>query len=186
MGQESEPHSGLTKWHAGSSLFMLGNLLPESPSFYQVNVGYWITPRDVLSIEAITWKYNAPLGVPLGSSSFESDEVKYPGSIREWGIGVAYQRFLWKDLYSSLHAVPFKRKYLDANDRKVGNGFQLFTTLRLGYHIRMFKNRLFIEPSIACTYWPVTTNVPPAFKVKDNDWPNYFLFEPGLHFGVKF
>jgi hypothetical protein len=46
----------------GSSLFMLMNLAPLSdpPSFFQLNYAYRLTPKDVVSAEAITWKYYAP------------------------------------------------------------------------------------------------------------------------------
>jgi hypothetical protein len=183
--QNSKGSSADYKNYVGSSAFVLGNFAPNPPSFYQINFGYWFTPKDVISIEAITWKYDAPLGIPYGSSYGDESE-NYPGSIREYGIGVVYQRFLWKGLYTSLQILPFKRIYLDQDNRTIQKGFQLFSTLRIGYHIPFFKNRFFVEPSIAATFWPITTNVPQSFKVKDNKWNKYFLFEPGLHFGFKF
>jgi hypothetical protein len=42
----------------GSSFFMLGNFIPDDPNppdFVQLNFGYRITPKDVISIEAKTW-----------------------------------------------------------------------------------------------------------------------------------
>jgi hypothetical protein len=45
---------------------------------------------------------------------------------------------------------------------------------------------MFVEPSLAITHWPITTNVPDSFAAKDRRWPTYFLGEPGLHFGVRF
>lgn len=35
-----------------------------------------------------------------------AEEEEYPGSVREYGLGVAYQRFLWKDAYTAVHALP--------------------------------------------------------------------------------
>lgn len=186
--QKAEQDSIFRRYFIGSSLFMLGNFIPDdpnSPDFVQLNFGYWLTQKDVISVEAITWKYAWPLGIPFGSS-FESPEEKYPGYIREYGIGVAYQRFLWKGLYSAIHATPFLQKYVNENGEKIQNGFQLFLTARLGYHIRLFKDRFFLEPGIAVTHWPINTNVPESFAQVENKWPNYFLFEPGLHFGFKF
>ena len=173
------------KCYVGSSAFVLGNLAPNPPSFYQVNFGYRITPKDVISLEAITWKYEAPLGIPYGSSFGDTSE-NYPGSIREYGIGAVYQRFLWKGLYTSLQVIPFKRIYLDENNKTIQNGFQLFSTFRIGYHVSLFRNRFFVEPFIAATCWPISSNVPQGFKAKDDKWNKYFLFEPGFHFGVKF
>ena len=59
-------------------------------------------------------------------------------------------------------------------------------TYRLGYHVPLFKNRFFIEPSVAVTHWPINTNVPESFAALEHKWPKYFLLEPGLHFGYKF
>ncbi len=173
------------KCYVGSSAILVANLLPNPPSYYQLNFGYWITPKDVISLEAITWKYPAHTGIPYGSS-FDDESEEYPGSIREYGVGVVYQRFLWKGLYTFLQALPLRRIYLDEDDKTIQKGFRLFSTLRLGYHIPLFKNRFFIEPSIAATFWPVDTNVPESFKRQDDKWNKYFLGEPGLHFGFKF
>ena len=176
------------KYFIGTSAFVLVNLVPNQenpPGFVQLNFGYRITEQDVLSVEAITWKYNSPLGIPYGSSYDDPDEA-YPGYIREFGIGVAYQRFLWKGFYAGVHALPLYQSYVDLNDEKIQNGFELFLTFRLGYHIGLFNNRFFVEPSIAMTYWPINTNIPDEFKEIENNWPNYFLFEPGLHCGIMF
>jgi len=58
--------------------------------------------------------------------------------------------------------------------------------VQLGYHFQFFKNRFFLEPSVAMTHWPINTNVPESFERVESKWSNYFLFEPGLHFGFKF
>jgi hypothetical protein len=168
----------------GSSGFVLFNLLPEPPAFYQLNYGFWLTDRDAVSIEAITWKYDEPVGIPYGPSKNSADQA-YPGYVRDYGLGVAYQRLLWRDLYSAVHAVPMVQHYFSENGGAIQKGFQLFLTLRTGYHLEV-RNRFFLEPSIAFTHWPIRTNVPAAFAERDNKWPNYFLFEPGLHLGVRF
>ncbi|MFC1897971.1 hypothetical protein ACFLYJ_00200 [Candidatus Cloacimonadota bacterium] len=125
------------------------------------------------------------MGIPYGKSYEDSDE-EYPGYIREFGIGVAYQRYLWRDLYVVQHALPLLQMYMDEDDKKIQNGFQLFCTSRVGYHLEFFDNKWFVEPSLAFTYWPIKTNVPNSFEEMDDKWNNYFLFEPGLHFGYKF
>ena len=42
------------QFYVGSSLFMLFNLLPNPPSFFQLNLGWRPTVRDSVSLEAIT------------------------------------------------------------------------------------------------------------------------------------
>lgn len=169
---------------AGSSLFVLADALPDSPSFFQLNLGRWLTARDVLSIELITWRYTRPLGIPYGSAG-EADDT-YPGSVRGTGAGLAYQRFIWRGAYAAVHAAAMRQHYQDGDGAVIQHGFQLFTAVRLGYHVEFFAHRLFVEPSVAVTHWPVNTNAPPTFKALDERWPSYFVGEPGLHFGVRF
>ncbi len=171
----------------GSSLFVLVNAFPveNPPNFYQINYGFRVTPKDSISFEAITWKYNAPLGIPFGSS-FEDPDEAYPGTVQSFGVGAAYQRFLWKGFYTALHALPLLQHYRDTDEKIIQKGFQLFLTARLGYHVELFQNRFFIEPNVAVTHWPINTNVPASFARMEDHWPNYFLAEPGAHFGVNF
>lgn len=182
----SEPSSG-RRHLLGSSLFMLANLAPlgdAAPQFFQLNYGFRLTPQDVLFVEAITWRYHAPLGIPYWAPPDRAGDT-YPGFIKEYGIGLSYQRYLWRKFFAQVHATPFLRQYLDEEGKQFQSGFQLFMTLRLGYHFGLFDDRVFVEPSIAATHWPIATNVPEAFARLDRNWPNYFLFEPGLHFGIE-
>ena len=87
---------------------------------------------------------------------------------------------------SGVHLTALRQDYQDPDKQSIQQGFQLFTAVRLGYHIEFFNHRLFLEPSIAITYWPINTNAPPAFRALDDKWPSYFIGEPGLHIGVKF
>lgn len=177
--------SAKKKYFIGSTLFMLANLVddPEPPNYYQLNIGYRISPKDVLSLEVITWRYYEPLGVPYNQ---KKQAVNFPGKVQAFGAGVSYKRFLKKRAYVQIHATAFRQNYLDENDKKIQSGFQLFNTLRLGYQFRFFKNRFFLEPSVACTFWPINTNLPTAFQVEEDKYVKFFLPEPGLHFGFNF
>lgn len=176
------------KFFVGSTLWELGNFIPDDPNppdLVQLNFGYRITPKNVISIEAKTWKYAWPLGIPYGNLK-QAPEEKYPGYVRAFGIGLVFQHFWWKGAYTSIDAGNMLQKYMDEDNKHIQNGYQLFMTYRLGYHFTFFKNRFFIEPSVAMTHWPVNTNVPESFAQLESKWHNYFLFEPGLHFGFKF
>jgi hypothetical protein len=176
------------KFFVGSTLWELGNFIPDDPNppdLVQLNFGYRITPKNAISIELKTWKYAWPLGIPWGTLK-QAPEEKYPGYVRAFGIGLVYQHFWWKGLYNSIDAGNMLQRYMDEDNKHIQNGFQLFMTYRLGYHFQFFKNRFFIEPSVAMTHWPINTNVPESFVQVENKWHSYFLFEPGLHFGFKF
>lgn len=164
---------------------MLANALPDPPAFYQLTYGYRLSRTDAVSLEAITWRYTAPLGIPYGSSK-DAPEEEYPGSVRSFGVGVAYQHLIWRGFYTSVHALPLLQRYADEEGKHLQSGFQLFTTLRAGYQLQFRSDRWFLEPSVAATAWPINTNVPESFAARDRKWNKYFLFEPGLHFGWRF
>ncbi len=175
------------RWFVGSTLFLVGNLAPVNPpEFFQLNFGYRITGKDVLSVEFITWKYAWPLGInPFYNSLYGTPEEKYPGYIRDFGVALAYQRFLWKGLYAAVHVMPMKQIFVNEQGNKVGDGFHLFNSYRVGYHVKLFNDRFFIQPSIGLAGRPYHSEMPAGFREKDNKWPKYTP-EPGLHFGFNF
>ncbi len=184
-----EEEESYNKHFAGTSLFIFWNIFlkEEKPHYYQLNYGYHLTPKDVIFFEAITWNYHQPLGIPYSSDAYDdTSKVSYPGKIRSFGIGVGYQRFLWRGLYVSASATPFLQQYLDRDDKIIQSGFQLWLQLRVGYRFEFFKKRFYVEPSVAFNCWPVNTNLPDDFATVEDDWPSYFLLEPGFHFGVNF
>lgn len=153
---------------------------------YELHLGYRLTPNDKVGIKLATWKLFAPMGMPMQEQLKFDEENFYPGRLRETGLGITYQRRLWKGLFVTTEILPQLKTYLDEDNNKLGNGFKLYTSYHLGYHFPMFKDRIYLEPQIHCQYWPVDTNVPQAFKVQDERWNNYFLFEPDLYLGGSF
>ena len=188
--QNAKKDSIYKKWFVGSTFLMLGNLIPNDPNapdFAQLNLGYRITPKDVVFLELKTSKFNWPLGMPWKEIRDEQRaQYNFPGYVRQYVIGLAYNRFWWKGLYTGIHAMNAFQKYVDEDNEKIANGYTLFMTYRLGYQFKFFKNRFFIEPSIGLTHWPIKTNTPESFKLVENKWPKYFGYEPGLHFGYNF
>ena len=185
--QYAKTDSTHKKGFVGSSLFLLGNFdSVNPPGFAQLNLGYRITGKDVISLELITWKHAWPLGInPFYNDSYGKPEDKFPGYIREYGIGLAYQRYLWKGLYVAVHAMPMWQTFKNENSHKVDDGFIIFNTYRVGYHIKLFKDKFFIEPSLGIAGRAFYTEMPNGFKEKDDKWPKYTP-EPGLHVGFNF
>lgn len=185
QGQDQKKDSPYKKWFVGSSFLMLGNFSKvNNPEYVQINVGYRITPKDVVSFEFKRSVYSWPIGIPFGPS-FDAPGLNYPGHARILAPTLAYQRFWWKGVYTSIYALNAFEKYMDEDKRKIGNGFTLYANFHLGYQFTFFGNRFFFEPAIGCSYWPVRTGVPASFKAVEKKWPNYFI-QPGLHFGFNF
>lgn len=183
--QDTKQDSTYKRWYVGSSFLMLGNFSKvNNPEYVQINVGYRITPKDVVSFEFKRSVYSWPIGIPFGPS-FDAPGLNYPGHARILAPTLAYQRFWWKGVYTSVYALNAFEKYFNENKATIGNGYTLYLNFHLGYQFTFFKNRFFFEPAIGCSYWPVRTNVPESFKAAEKKWPNYFI-QPGLHFGYNF
>lgn len=153
---------------------------------YEFHFGYKVTPKDKIEIKIAGWKSFEPFGIPLWDPLLRKESEWYPGKIKERGIGFTYQRFLWKGLFAQIEVLPLWKTYLDENKKRIEDGFKLYTSYHLGYHIPLLKDRLYLEPQIHCNYWPVDTKGPQGFEEKENKWNNYFLFEPNLFIGVNF
>jgi hypothetical protein len=153
---------------------------------YEFHFGYKLTPKDKIGIKVATWKLFAPMGIQSWDPLFLKESEFFPGRLKESGIGVTYQRILWKGLFTSIEILPLFKTYLNEDNKKIGNGFKLYTTYHIGYHIPLFKNRMYIEPQIHCNYWPIDSKTPQSFQEKESKWNNYFLFEPNLYIGVNF
>ena len=162
----------------GSSLFLLGNI-GDSVNFMQLNYGYRFTPKDNFIVEAFTWTYYEPLG------TYGSSEKFYPGKVKAYGIGLGYQRFLWKNLFTTVEPSFVLQQFYDQDYAKIQKGFQLYMQFVLGYRFEFFKKRLFVEPAWALKYWPVNTNFPASFAAIEEGKQKY-KFEPGLNFGFRF
>lgn len=154
---------------------------------YELRVGYQLTPRDHLGVKFTTWKLFAPMGIDLWQPELLDPDHFYPGRLRERGIGLTYQRRVWKELFLALEVLPLSTTYLDESGRVVGTGFKLYNSYHLGYHVAFLKSRrVFIEPQLHVNHWPINTNVPEAFSAEEEQWGNVFLVEPNLYLGVKF
>jgi hypothetical protein len=185
--QYAKQDSTYKRFFIGSSLFMLANLVPDnnSPDFVQLNLGYRLSRKDAVTLELKTWKYGWPLGIPYGAL-YESPEERFPGYIREYGFALAYQHFWWKGLYSEINVMNAFQTFVDDNGKEIDKGYQLFNTYRVGYHIKLFNDRFFFEPSLSITHRPYHTSMPESFEQVDSKWSKFFFGEPGLHVGINF
>ena len=187
QAQNAEHDSTHKQFFIGSTFFMLANLVPDNnpPKMVYLNVGYRVTSKDIVSLELKTWKYGWPIGIPYGKS-FEAEEEGFPGAIRERGVSLNYQRFLRKGLFAQVDVMPAFQTFLNDDGNTIDNGFQIFNTYSVGYRVKLFKERFFIDPSIAITHRPYQSKMPDAFKQVDDRWSRFFYGQPGLHFGYNF
>ncbi len=156
----------------------------------ELHVKRELDSKNIIGVKFATWRLFQPMGIQWWDGlldKIDSESEFYPGYLRETGIGISYQRMLWKGLFATVEVLPQYKTYLDLNNEKIANGFKLYTSYHLGYHIAFGKKkRIFIEPQVHFQNWMIDTNTPDAFKQLDNRWKSYFLFEPNLYVGIKF
>ena len=156
----------------------------------EIHIKRKLDAKNILGVKFATWRLFQPMGIQWWDGLLDKIDSKsefYPGYLRETGLGISYQRMLWKGLFASVEVLPLFKTYTDQNNTKIANGFKLYTSYHIGYHIAFGKKkRFFIEPQIHFQNWMFDTNTPPDFKNLDNKWKPYFLFEPNLYLGIKF
>lgn len=188
---ESGANKGTVPYHkfsVNTTYLTFVNFGPEETNTHmcEFHFGYKITLKDKIEIKVASWSLFEPMGIPWGSDKMQESEA-YPGRIEESGIGITYQRMLWKGLFAQIEILPLWKTYLDKGNKNIDDGFKLYTSYHLGYHIPLFKSRFYLEPQIHCNYWPIDTKGPQVFEENENKWSNnYFLFEPNLYIGVNF
>lgn len=174
-----------TTWHS----FLNFGEEETNIHMYEFHFGYKLTSKDKIEVKFATWELFEPLGIQLWDSSHLLQESSYyPGRLQEYGIGLCYQRILWKGLFAAIEILPLMQSYLDENNDKLSGGFRLYTSYHLGYQFSFFHERVFITPQIQCNYWPIMTDGPDSFKsVEKNNWnKNIVLFEPNIYIGINF
>lgn len=146
--------------------------------------------KNIVGVKFATWRLFQPMGILWWDGvvdKIDSGTEYYPGYLRETGIGVSYQRMLWKGLFAAVEVLPQIQTYTDLDGNKIKNGFKVYNSVHLGYHLAFGKKkRFFIEPQVHCNQWMFDNNSPDGFKELDDKWKNYFLFEPNFYFGFKF
>lgn len=146
--------------------------------------------KNIIGLKFATWRLFQPMGILWWDGlldKVDDGSEFYPGHAHATGVGVTYQRMLWKGLFATVEVLPQFQTYRDLEDNKVGDGFQLYNSFHLGYHLAFGKNkRFFVEPQVHAQHWLFDDSTPEGFKELDEQWGNYFLFEPNLYFGIKF
>ncbi len=176
---KAEKQNLMYRHSIGSSMCLFKNFGGEDPvRFGQLNYGYKLTPIDNIVVEANTWNYYGPAG------PYSSSDKKYPGKIRAYGVGAGYQRFLWKNSFTSVVATPFLQQYINEDNKEIQKGLQLYLQFTAGYRFEFFNKSCFLEPAASLKYWPVNTNLPASFKEINDGEPN-FEIRPRIYFGYN-
>jgi len=173
----TEPIGG--DWHDRTSIQMI-----------EFHVKRNLDDKNIIGVKFATWRLFQPMGITWWDGlldKIDSGSEFYDGYLRETGIGVTYQRILWKGLFATVEVLPQIQTYTDLEGNKIKNGFKVYNSYHLGYHIAFGKKkRIFIEPQVHVNQWMFDNNSPEGFKEFDDKYGNIFLFEPNIYVGWNF
>lgn len=174
------------KYFVSSPWHSFTNWIGVNIDMYEVHAGYRLDEKNIISVKAATWRLFESMGIQLWDPLLMKESEWFTGRIREYGIGLGYQRMLYKGWFTSVEIMPMKKVFLNEMNQKIETGFRLYTSYHAGYQFGLLKNRLIIEPQIHCNWWPINTIGPDGFKEKIIKHDNYFLFEPNVYIGFNF
>ena len=193
ISKQEKNHDTDLKYRVSFPAIILGNIGKggerTNTQHIELHVKRELDAKNIVGFKFATWRLFQPMGIQWCdglTDKIDSETEFYPGYLRETGIGISYQRMLWKGLFASVEVLPLYKTYLDLDDKKIANGFKLYNSYHIGYHFAFGKKKqFFIEPQFHCNVWHFDTNTPESFKQLDNKWDSYFLFEPNLYIGIK-
>ena len=169
---------------------ILGYDKRTSTQMVELHVRRNLDNKNIIGVKFATWRLFQPMGITWWDGvvdKIDSGSEYYDGYLRETGIGITYQRMLWKGLFGAVEVLPQIQTYTDLDGNKIKNGFKLYNSVHLGYHVAFGKKkRFFIEPQVHCNQWMFDNNSPEGFKEFDDKYGNVFLFEPNIYIGFKF
>ena len=146
--------------------------------------------KNIVGVKLATWRLFQPMGIQFSDGLLDKLDTEtefYPGHVREYGIGISYQRMLWKGLFATVEVLPQFQDYVDLDGNKIDNGFKLYNSYHLGYHFAFGgQKQFFVEPQLHVNQWMFESDAPEGFAELDDRWDDYFLFEPNLYLGIKF
>lgn len=104
--------------------------------------------KNTIGLKFATWRLFQPMGIVWWDGlldKIESESEFYPGHVRETGLGISYQRKVWKGLFTTVEVLPQFKTYLDLDGNDLGNGFKLYNSFHVGYHIPLGKAKRFLS-----------------------------------------
>ena len=193
ISKQEKNHDSDLKYRVSFPAIILGNIGKggerTNTQHIELHVKRELDAKNIVGVKFATWRLFQPMGIQWWdglTDKIDSETEFYPGYLRETGVGISYQRMLWKGLFASVEVLPLYKTYLDLDEKKIANGFKLYNSYHIGYHFAFGKKKqFFIEPQFHCNVWHFDTNTPDSFKQLDNKWDSYFLFEPNLYIGIK-
>lgn len=184
------------KWRVSIPYFVPEGLIVDSwndhtsTQHLELHIKRNLDNKNIVGVKLASWRLFQPMGITWWDGLLDKIETEsefYPGHVRATGIGITYQRMLWKGLFATVEVLPQFQTYTDPDGEKIGNGFKIYTSYHLGYHIAFGKKKhFFIEPQVNCMLWTSDNNAPDGFKQLDDKWGNYFLLEPQIYIGINF
>ena len=139
------------KWHVSMPYLVPDEIIfgwdkRTSIQMVELHVKRNLDDKNIIGVKFARWRLFQPMGITWWDGvvdKIESGEDYYDGYLRETGIGITYQRMLWKGLFASIEVLPQIQTYTDLDGNKIKNGFKVYNSYHLGYHFTVGKKKRF-------------------------------------------
>ena len=130
--EQSKQRDTDLKYRVSFPAIILGNIGKggerTNTKHIELHVKRELDSKNIIGVKFATWRLFQPMGIQWWDGlldKIDSETEFYPGYLKETGIGISYQRMLWKGLFASVEVLPQYKTYLDLNNKKIANGFKL-------------------------------------------------------------
>ena len=76
---------------------------------YQANMNLLAEAKNIVGVKFAKWRLFQHMGIQWWDGLTDKIDLEtefYPGYLRKTGIGISYQRMLWKGLFASVEVLP--------------------------------------------------------------------------------
>ena len=76
---------------------------------FELHIKRNLDNKNIIGVKLATWRLFQPMGIVWWDGLLDKIETEsefYPGHVRESGIGISYQRMLWKGLFTTVEVLP--------------------------------------------------------------------------------
>ena len=123
------------KWRVSTPGFIITDLVDGgwndriSIQMLELHVKRNLDNKNIIGVKLATWRLFQPMGIQWWDGlldKVDSETEFYPGHVYDRGIGITYQRMLWKGLFATVEVLPQFQTYVDLDGNKLGNDFKIY------------------------------------------------------------
>ncbi|MFA4922244.1 MAG: hypothetical protein WC611_08955 [Candidatus Neomarinimicrobiota bacterium] len=164
-----------------SSIFLLNELIAQENETSKWAIETSLTfPIVQIYQFHFAYRFNEKSEFLVGPCFQNFDKETF--SVNAYTLLLGYRYYIWRNLHLENELYPAYNKIYSTLDQKYYDGFEAWNEIRLGYHVFLINNKLYIEFAPGIGFGIFRQNKPPNFD-KEMD---AITFVPQINLGFKF